>query len=336
MRVLVTGWAGFIGSNLVRRILKETDWTVIGMDKQTYAARPLWVYKFVQDDKQYKNRFIECEGANDIRDEHDCIGAIDFYKPDVVIHLAAESHVCRSLESPGKFVQTNIVGTFNLLEAVRKHEEKTGKKIRFQHISTDEVFGELGETGRFTEKTQYAPRSPYAASKAASDHLVNSYSHSFGMDTVITNCSNNFGPNQHEEKLIPKTILSILKGKELTIYGTGEQVRDWIWVDDHCDGIISSIARGKKGDSYLLGGRLEMSNLGMIGMVWDACLAVAQEDSFPITTMTFRHTNDRPTDDKRYAINCTKARGHLGWGPKPELAYERIKETIRWYRKFWY
>jgi len=323
MKVLITGWAGFIGSNLTRMILSDTDWDIYGMDSHTYAARPLWVYTVVQSNQKLKDRFFAL--PNDIR-----TFPLEGLVFDVVIHLAAESHVCRSIEGPEKFIDTNILGTFNLLEGLRRSKSKA----IFHHVSTDEVYGVAQEGSKFKESTPYDPRSPYSASKAASDHLVSAYHHTYGLNTRITNCSNNFGANQHSEKLIPKTIKRILKGEPVTLYGPGNQVRDWIWVDDHCRGILAAIANGSPGGTYLLGGECERTNLEVVQDCWIACQEVAEEQKIKLPTdLVIEHTNDRPTDDQRYAIDCSHAKKMLNWKPLHELYFERLKETVRWYLK---
>lgn len=254
--------------------------------------------------------------------------SLKIVKPDIIIHLAAESHVCRSIEGPRAFLNANVVGTFNLLEACRE----TGFKGIFHHVSTDEVFGELShDESRFDPETAYDPRSPYAASKAASDHFVQAYHHTFGLDTRMTNCSNNFGPNQHEEKLIPKTILNILADKPVTIYGRGTQVRDWIWVDDHCDGIIAAIEKGKPGGRYLLGGEREFANLAIVEEVAAAIGRFTSGHRTHVANYTIEHTNDRPTDDERYAIDTRHARDALDWKPYPMAFRHRLDQVVRWY-----
>lgn len=330
MNVLITGWAGFIGSNLVRHLLDKTDWNIFGMDSFTYAARPLWVYQHTQHNPQWAHRFTEIIGANDIRKKDQCELAIGMSEPDVIIHLAAESHVCRSIQGPGRFVDTNIIGTYTLLEAAQKQSLK--KKLIFHHVSTDEVYGEADNGLKFNEDWQYRPRSPYAASKAASDHLVMAYHHTYGMDCRISNCSNNFGPNQHEEKLIPKAIIATLKGSPVTVYGPGTQVRDWIWVADHCDGILRSIVDGKAGQQYLFGGETELTNLEVVQHVRRAVENIAREEGKKAPSQEVVITNDRPTDDKRYAIDWSKARKELKWRPYQNLFMERLEQTVRWYR----
>lgn len=326
MKVIVTGWAGFIGSNLTRMILQETDWEVHGLDAHTYAARPQWLNQIFSVNPKLHLRFVDYPKC-DLFSRDLVRQAVERIQPDLIIHLAAESHVCRSLEGPRKFLNSNVTGTFNLLEACRG----LAKRPVFHHVSTDEVYGELGPDGFFTESTPYMPRSPYAATKAASDHLVMAYHHSYGFDTRITNCSNNFGPNQHEEKLIPKAILSVLQGKPITLYGPGTQVRDWIWVDDHCRGILAAIENGKPGQTYLLGGNMERTNAQVVHDVISAVRDVTGDKWPSISDPMIVHTSDRPTDDARYAIDCTKAKQMLAWSPAPAAYHERLKLTVRWY-----
>lgn len=317
-KVLVTGGYGFIGSNLVRMLLDQGK-EVCVLDSLTYAARPGWALTHERGSEIREIRMDLSRNPDDVQ------AAIDLIRPSVIYHLAAESHVCRSLEGPRTFVDTNVIGTLNLLEALRKLDLKS---TRFVHVSTDEVFGELTlEEEPFTRDTQIKPRSPYAASKAASDLLVQAYVHSYGLNAVITNCSNNYGPNQHEEKLIPKTILSILNGKPVTVYGTGGQVRDWISVEDHCRGLMRAAELGKPGQRYLFGGRCEMTNLEVIDRV-----SAAFRRILPGREVSLVFTNDRPTDDLRYAINNSNTSQELIWAPIAEFD-SQIERTIQWYLK---
>lgn len=325
MKYLVTGGMGFIGSNLIRHLLQNPANQVRSIDAFTYAARPEWVLDYTQYHGVPISRFMSVKGdLADAESLNRFIESVDF---DAVIHLAAESHVCRSIEGPDKFIRANINGTFNLLEACRR-KWKSGEGI-FHHVSTDEVFGTLNAVEpAFDEDTQIKPTSPYAASKAASDHLVLAYSHTYGMNVRVSNCSNNFGPNQHEEKLIPRTILKLLRGEEMTVYGTGEQVRDWIWVDDHVEGILKVMERGRAGERYCLGGNLELSNLEVIGKVHESVQRVCSKN----VELKIRYTNDRPTDDLRYAIDSTKALS-IGWTPYPRLFESRLDKTVEWYAR---
>lgn len=326
-RILITGWAGFIGTNLVRYILKNTDWTICGMDALTYAAAPEWAQAGAREMPSglYDPPRFHDFGEQNIVSPSMVKNCFKAAQPDVVINLAAETHVCRSLEGPDKFVKTNVLGTFRLLEQL-KIEKESGRDILFHHVSTDEVYGELGREGKFSLQTPYAPRSPYAASKAAADHLVLAYHHSYGLNTRVSNCSNNFGPNQHHEKLIPKAILRTLTGKAVTVYGHGSQVRDWIWVDDHCAGIVAAIMDGQPGGQYLFGGDKEFTNLQVIDQIWDV-----MRELKPNLHRELIFTNDRPTDDQRYAIDTTQTTKDLGWFPRPEFFQERLKRTAEWY-----
>lgn len=325
-RVLITGWAGFIGSNLIRYLLKRTEWMMLGIDSETYAAQPDWALS-ARKAPRTRQRFTPVH--IDICDEVAVRRIFKEFRPEIVIHLAAETHVCRSIDGPKAFVMTNVVGTFNLLQAAAHMPDRP----IFHHVSTDEVFGELGDRGYFRETSRYRPRSPYAATKAASDHLVMSYHHSYGLDVRVSNCSNNFGPNQHEEKLIPKAILCALKGEEMTIYGSGYQIRDWIWVNDHCSGILKAITRGKPGGQYLFGGNCEATNIEIIDSVGRAVDWVLENQGKHPSAKKFRYTADRPTDDKRYAIDASKADKQLGWLPDPELFDSRLIDTVLWYQE---
>lgn len=321
-KVLITGGYGFIGSNLVRRWLDEYPYDSIGiLDCKTYAARPEWV----REHSEYRGRVMI---ANvDLRDYAKVLAALIQFNPDDVIHLAAESHVCRSIEGPRTFVETNVMGTFNLLEACRHLWNSDLENHRFHHVSTDEVYGEAEDKIKFHEQLKYDPRSPYAASKAASDHLVMAHVNTYGLNAVITNCSNNFGPNQHEEKLIPKVINSLLRNQEMTVYGSGKQVRDWLFVDEHCDAIDAVFHDSGPGETWCVGGNLELTNLDVIEAVhWEMCqMGLAKSDSLKL-----RHTDDRPTDDQRYSIDTSKIKT-LQWAPSPEEFHSNLRKTIKWY-----
>lgn len=310
MRILVTGGLGFIGSNFVnywRRTNPGDD--IYILDAATYAARPVSFLK--------KDEFVWRVDLRNFRATHGAFIASD---PEVVVHFAAETHVCRSIKGPEDFVTTNVNGTFNLLEAARRAKFKG----RFLHVSTDEVFGEIS-TGKFHEEMPARPRSPYAASKAASDHLVQCYHHTYGMDTVITNCSNNFGPNQHPEKLVPRTIQRILGGQPVIVHGTGDHVRDWLFVDDHCSALKTVLTWAPAGERYCIGGELELRNLDMIDAVYRKL-----REFKPNAELKLEHNDDRPTDDVRYAIDNRKIRA-LGWAPNRAKFMDNIGETIGWY-----
>jgi dTDP-glucose 4,6-dehydratase len=315
--VLVTGGAGFIGSNLVRLLLRERpDWTVVNLDKLTYAGNAESLAD-LRDDPRHV--FVRGDIANAELVEH----LLANHGVDAILNLAAESHVDRSILGPGIFVETNVSGTQVLLEAARQAGVK-----RFVQISTDEVYGSLGATGRFTESSPLAPSSPYSASKAAADLLALAYGHTFGMDVVVTRCSNNYGPYQFPEKLIPLMIANALEGKKLPVYGDGMQVRDWIHVDDHCAALLAALERGRAGEVYNLGSDNEWPNLRIVGRL----LEILGKGSELI-----EHVKDRPGHDRRYAIDASKARSALGWAPRIAFS-EGLETTVRWYvehRQWW-
>lgn len=319
-RIVVTGYAGFIGSNLTRMLLSD-EHVILGIDCQTYAARPMWVWDALKNNDE---RFVDAKV--DIRDFRHLAAVLEDFKPDQVYHLAAESHVCRSIEGPRAFAETNFMGTFNLLEALRRMNFQG----RLVHISTDEAFGELGpEDPPFHEKTPIAPRSPYSASKAASDLMVKAYAETYNMNCIITRCTNNYGPNQHEEKLIPRAITRILNGEAMTLYGDGSHSRDWIYVDDHCRALMTVMERGKKGELYCIGSGFERSNAEVIHDVANAIMSVTRQ---PVD-LKVEYTNDRPTDDHRYAVCTSKIRA-LGWQPSGDgvgCFSTHLRSTARWY-----
>jgi dTDP-glucose 4,6-dehydratase len=334
--LLVTGGCGFIGSNFVRLCLERCpDVRLVNLDKLTYAGN-LENLADIAADPRY--RFVKGDiGDTTLVEQLFAEEAID-----TVVHFAAESHVDRSIEGPAPFIQTNIVGTFTLLEAARKawlsssppttHGSRiTDHGSRFLHVSTDEVYGSLGETGLFTETTPYDPRSPYSASKAASDHLVSAYHHTYGLPTLITNCSNNYGPYHFPEKLIPLIINNALNGRELPVYGDGRNVRDWLYVVDHCAAILSVLERGRVGETYNVGGNSEKQNLEVVQTVCDLLdvkVGLLPGDQ-PRRTL-IRFVKDRPGHDRRYAIDASKIREELGWTPTVTFA-EGIEKTIDWY-----
>lgn len=331
MKILVTGCYGFIGSHFTKmafdrlKLGKHEKLTVIGLDSMTYAARPEYLLNYFDGKGITTKQFIH--EKVDIRKHKDVEEVFERHKPDHVIHFAAESHVCRSIDGPREFVRTNVTGTFNLLEAARVQWEGVYDKHTFHHVSTDEVFGQLAAGDKsFDENHAIKPRSPYAASKAASDLLALSYHQTYGMDVRVSNCSNNFGPNQHEEKLVPKTILALMKGEHVTVYGKGDQVRDWLFVEDHCEAIFKIMEAGKPGERYCIGGDLELSNLEMIENI----AYVMKKDIRLPCNVTIRYTNDRPTDDFRYAIDCSKLKD-MGWKPNKDKFHERLAATIRHY-----
>ena len=332
--MLVTGGAGFIGANFVRRALSNTDMRVVVLDRLTYAGNR----QSLPESDATRLRFVE----GDIADP-DCVNALmEEEKPRWVINFAAESHVDRSIESPGEFLRTNTMGTFELLEAARRFLERASSEqratFRFLHVSTDEVYGSLGTEGAFSETTPYAPNSPYAASKAAADHLVRAWQHTYNLPTLLTNCSNNYGPYQFPEKLIPLMILNAIEGLDLPVYGNGSNVRDWIYVEDHCDGILTVLAKGAPGEKYNLGGGGERTNLEVVDSVTNLL-----EELLPAANNPALHDRgcasydqlkkfvaDRPGHDQRYAIDGTKAARELGWRPAVGVD-EGFRMTVKWY-----
>ena len=329
--VLITGGAGFIGSNFIKYFLqKNSDIKVINLDKLTYAG-DISNLEDVSKNKNYS--FIEGDICNRSLIEE----LFSKYHFQGVIHFAAESHVDNSIKSPGAFIDTNITGTFNLLDVSKNYwmvgpnQIKTGfENARFHHISTDEVYGTLGETGLFSEQTPYAPNSPYSASKAASDFIVRSYFHTYGMNVVTTNCSNNYGPKQHNEKLIPTIIRKAISGENIPIYGDGKNIRDWLYVLDHCKGIDLVYKTGKTGETYNIGGRNERDNLYIVDVICSILDEVRPEKKSYKEQITF--VKDRPGHDFRYAIDASKIEKELGW--KADENFESgIKKTIEWYLK---
>ncbi len=326
--VLVTGGCGFIGVNFVRLLLEDhTDWQVINLDKLTYAGN-LQSLKSVEGNSRYT--FIR----GDICDQELVTSLFTKYQIDTVVHFAAESHVDRSITGPAEFIQTNIVGTFTLLEVARKQwlqESKSSTGCRFLHVSTDEVYGSLGDEGYFTEKTSYDPRSPYSASKSSSDHLVRAYFHTYGLPILITNCSNNYGPYQFPEKLIPLVLNNALQGKELPVYGDGGNVRDWLYVRDHCEAIARVVEQGAVGQSYNIGGHNEKRNLEVVELLCDMLdekVGLLKTGEPRRSLITF--VKDRLGHDRRYAIDAGKIAEELGWTPK--FTFETgMDKTVEWY-----
>lgn len=323
MKLLVTGGAGFIGSAVVRHAIAAGH-HVVNLDALTYAAC-LENVAPVANDPNYT--FLEA----DIRDRPALDAVLHTHKPDAIMHLAAESHVDRSIDGPGTFVDTNVMGTFQLLEAARSFWEQADRPadFRFHHISTDEVFGSLGPTGMFTEDTPYDPRSPYSASKAASDHLVRAWGETYGLPVILTNCSNNYGPYHFPEKLIPVIILNALAGKPLPIYGDGSNVRDWLFVEDHADALLLVVQKGKVGRSYNIGGENERSNLDLVKTLCAILDEVRPKASGSYADqITF--VTDRPGHDARYAIDPTRIRTELGWSPSVTVE-DGLRRTVQWY-----
>ena len=322
--LLVTGGAGFIGSNFVRLLIQRRACRVVVFDKLTYAGN-LDSLADVATDPRFA--FVRA----DIADRDAVRSALAEHRPDAILNFAAESHVDRSIDGPSEFVRTNINGTFELLEASRhlwaEKSPEERQRFRFLHVSTDEVYGSLGPRGLFTEDTPYAPNSPYAASKAAADHLVRAYHETYGLPTVITNCSNNYGPYQFPEKLVPLMILNALEGKPLPIYGDGANVRDWIHVEDHCRGILLALDKGRPGGKYNLGGGNERTNLEMVEALCAALERLRPNGGYSALKTFVR---DRPGHDRRYAIDATLARTELGWAA--ERTFDQgIEQTVRWY-----
>ncbi len=322
MKILVTGGAGFIGSAVVRHAVRAGH-SVVNLDALTYAAN-------LENVRPVANSPLYQFEHADIRDRATLDRIFEAHAPDAVMHLAAESHVDRSIDGPGDFVDTNITGTFNLLEAARAHWVRQGRPeaFRFHHISTDEVYGTLGPTGQFTEDTPYAPNSPYSASKAASDHLVRSWHETYGLPVLVTNCSNNYGPYHFPEKLIPVVILKALAGEPIPVYGAGENVRDWLYVEDHADALLTVLTRGAVGRTYNIGGENERRNIDLVRTI----CAILDEKRPKATAYADQITfvTDRPGHDLRYAIDPTRIRTELGWRPSVTVE-EGLARTVQWY-----
>ena len=314
--LLITGGAGFIGSNLVHHALANTTDRLVIVDKLTYAGSLLNLEGAVGTPRVV---FVQA----DIADEAAISRVFEEHAPDAVLNLAAETHVDRSIDSPRPFVDTNVLGTLVLLEAARKFKTR-----RFLHVSTDEVYGTLGPDGLFSEETPYAPNSPYAASKASADHLVRAYFHTYKLPVLITNCSNNYGPRQFPEKLIPLMVLNAIDGRPLPIYGDGGNVRDWLHVDDHCAGLLRVLAKGLVGEKYNIGGGNERTNLQIVDAICDVLDTLRPQAKSCKTLKTF--VPDRPGHDRRYAIDATKIRRELGWAPRRSFE-DGLQETARWY-----
>ena len=319
--ILVTGGAGFIGSALVRYLIANTDYRVINLDKLTYAGN-LESLESVSSHPHYSFEQV------DICDRKSLEGIFNKYRPDAVLHLAAESHVDRSIDGPETFIQTNVMGTFSLLDISRHYQKNQNPGLRFLHVSTDEVYGSLGETGYFTEETPYDPRSPYSSSKAASDHLAKAWFHTYGLPVIVTNCSNNYGPYQFPEKLIPTVILKALKGETIPVYGDGGAIRDWLYVDDHVRAIMLALEKGQNGETYNIGTNNEKTTLQMVSAICELIQelkpTVRRYDSL------INFVTDRPGHDRRYAIDASKIKKDLGWQPQ-ESFESGLRKTVQWY-----
>lgn len=332
MKILVTGGAGFIGSAVIRYIINNTSDSVVNLDKLTYAGNLESLVEIENNERYIFEQVDICNNAELAR-------IFKVHKPDAVMHLAAESHVDRSITGPAAFIKTNIIGTYNLLEATREYwnnlDIKSQQAFRFHHISTDEVYGDLphpdekeGELPLFTEDTSYAPSSPYSASKASSDHLVRAWLRTYGLPTIVTNCSNNYGPYHFPEKLIPLVILNALDGKELPIYGKGDQIRDWLYVEDHARALYKVVTEGQVGETYNIGGHNEKQNLEVVETI---CKIL--DELVPKTTKyaeQITYVTDRPGHDRRYAIDSTKMNQKLDWTPK-ETFETGLRKTVQWY-----
>ena len=326
-RFLVTGGAGFIGSAVVRHLIEETPHEVCVIDKLTYAGNLDNLAPVAENPRYSFKKADICDGRA-IRQ------IFDDFRPDVIMHLAAESHVDRSIDGPSAFIETNVVGTFVLLEAARDHWQKSTpadkERFRFHHISTDEVFGSLGPEGYFYETSPYQPNSPYSASKASSDHLVRAWHHTYGLATVSSNCSNNYGPYHFPEKLIPLTILNALEGKPIPVYGKGENIRDWLYVEDHARALVSVALHGKPGESYNVGGWNEKSNIDGVREICGLVDEMAPDPTIGPRDKLIGFVVDRPGHDLRYAIDASKIKSELGWVPR-ESFETGLRKTVRWY-----
>lgn len=328
--IIVTGGAGFIGSAVIRHLIQHSNHTVINLDKLTYAGN---LESLIEIDRNPRYNFEQVDICNPLGLQR----VFREHQPDIVMHLAAESHVDRSIDGPTAFIQTNIIGTYTLLEAARNYWKSLPAdeqaRFRFHHISTDEVYGDLGDSpGLFTESTPYAPSSPYSASKASSDHLVRAWHRTYGLPVVVTNCSNNYGPYQFPEKLIPLTILNALEGKSLPVYGKGDQVRDWLYVEDHARALCHVATEGRVGETYNIGGHAERQNLEVVQSICELL-----EDLAPEKPKEVRHyqdlitfVRDRPGHDRRYAIDAGKIQAELGWTPA-ESFETGLRKTVGWY-----
>ncbi|WP_040295520.1 dTDP-glucose 4,6-dehydratase [Beggiatoa alba] len=327
MKLIITGGAGFIGSAVIRHLIQNTQHAVLNLDKLTYAGN-LESLTSVANNPRY--RFAQL----DIGDKTSVQTLLMDYQPDAIMHLAAESHVDRSIDGPADFIQTNIVGTYSLLEATRQYwlslDSEKKAHFRFHHVSTDEVYGSLGTDGLFTETTAYQPNSPYSASKASSDMLVRAWHHTYGLPVVTTNCSNNYGAYQFPEKLIPLMILNALEGKALPVYGKGENIRDWLYVDDHARALCLVLTEGKIGETYNIGGHNEQKNIDVVHMICDLLDELRPNSPHKPHKQLIKYVTDRPGHDLRYAIDANKIKNELGWIPE-ETFETGLRKTVQWY-----
>lgn len=325
--ILVTGGAGFIGGNFVLGCVRSGEYRVVNLDALTYAGN---LETLVELNSSPDHIFVE----GDIIDQALVLELLLEHRPQAIVNFAAESHVDRSIEGPAAFIETNVVGTLELLEAARDYwgdlDEAGREGFRLLHVSTDEVYGSLGPEGAFTETTPYAPNSPYSASKAASDHLVRAYHHTYGLPVLTTNCSNNYGPYQFPEKLIPLMILNALEGKPLPIYGDGKNIRDWLYVEDHCSAIETVLAKGRPGKVYNVGGNSERSNLEVVGALCSILDELVPDSAHRPHEQLVTFVDDRPGHDRRYAIDASKLSSELGWQPKENFE-SGLRKTVQWY-----
>ena len=332
-KILITGGGGFIGGAVIRKLLEESNCIIYNLDKMGYASDLTSIENVLINlniEKDTRHKLLK----TDLSNYEETVSAVKYSDPDLIMHLAAESHVDRSIAGPGEFIKSNIIGTFNLLEAAKVHYEKLSFErknlFKFHHISTDEVFGTLGENGKFNEDSKYDPRSPYSASKASSDHLVASWHHTFGLPTLITNCSNNYGPWQYPEKLIPKIIINALRNSKIPIYGDGKNIRDWLYVEDHAEALIEVLNRGEIGQKYCIGGNEERNNNEIAEIVCNHLDIIHPRNNSYKNLIS--HVEDRKGHDFRYAINANKIKKSLNWEPKFSFQ-EGIENTINWYLK---
>jgi len=327
MKLVITGGAGFIGSAVIRYLLSATEHEIVNVDKLTYAGNLLSLESVFENVRYYFEQIDICDALEIER-------IFNQYQPDGIMHLAAESHVDRSIEGPADFINTNILGTYTLLEAARKYLSDTGKTdFIFHHVSTDEVYGSLGPTGLFTEETPYDPNSPYSASKAASDHLVHAWGATYKLPVVISNCSNNYGPYQYPEKLIPLVINNALDGKPLPVYGNGQQIRDWLYVDDHAKALYKVLTEGKSGETYNIGGHNEKQNIEVVNQICnilDELVPEKRNQHIEHYSELITYVEDRPGHDIRYAIDAGKIERELGWVPE-ETFESGLRKTVHWY-----